>query len=360
VTITTNFPGGNIDVLETKENIIKVKPQFRDTEGEWFYWAFCVSGAAGKTLRFDFGPYAYVGYHGPAISGDLKEWRWAGRNSEDLSSFVYTFGENENNIYFAHDMLYGEKRLDSFAKKMKLDKRRLCTSEKGRYVPFIQYGDGENVIMLTARHHCCESTGSYMLEGVLEELCKNPIENFRVIAVPFVDFDGVIDGDQGKNRRPHDHNRDYGEKTTPIYTCVREIKNIVEKQQIKYAFDFHSPWHLGGRNDKLFLVRKDPEKISRYISFGEILQRKTGDAKSMKYSLSDDINPGEEWNTAQNGMNNSFSAYCSKKPENVLAISIETPYFGLESDIVSQQKLAHTGRAFARALDEYIKGENNK
>jgi murein tripeptide amidase MpaA len=31
-------------------------------------------------------------------------------------------------------------------------------------------------------------------------------ERFRFLAVPFMDKDGVEDGDQGKNRRPRDHN----------------------------------------------------------------------------------------------------------------------------------------------------------
>jgi hypothetical protein len=41
-------------------------------------------------------------------------------------------------------------------------------------------------------------------------------ENVEVVIVPFMDKDGVEEGDQGKNRKPHDHNRDYiGESIHP-------------------------------------------------------------------------------------------------------------------------------------------------
>ena len=37
------------------------------------------------------------------------------------------------------------------------------------------------------------------------------LKEFKILCVPFVDFDGVVDGDQGKGRNSHDHNRDYCE-----------------------------------------------------------------------------------------------------------------------------------------------------
>jgi protein AbiQ len=141
IKITMDFSGGNIDILALENDIVKLNPQMRDTDGDWFYWAFCVSGAAGRTITFDFTPYGYIGYHGPAVSGDLKEWRWAGSNDTPYC-FTYSFGENEHNVYFAHDMLYGTERFYSFAKKMKFNAEHLCISEKGREIPFVRFGDG--------------------------------------------------------------------------------------------------------------------------------------------------------------------------------------------------------------------------
>lgn len=352
--ITTDFPGGNIEIVGINENTVKVKPDFRDTAGDWFYWAFRVSGASGKTITFDFSPYGYIGYHGPAVSSDLKEWRWVGGNGNPYS-FTYAFEENENDIYFAHDMLYGTERFYSFTKRTGLKADRLCVSEKGRDVPTVRFGSGANMILFTARHHCCESTGSYVLEGVLEELYKNPIPNCRVTAVPFVDFDGVTDGDQGKNRIPHDHNRDYNDN--PVYASVKAIKNIAAAERIRYAFDFHSPWHTGGRNDKLFFVRGNDRDAPKYAGLGKILERETG-RDSIKYNPADDIEPGEEWNKPEKGLV-SFGRFFSDCQEAALAMTVETPYFALGDNIVSQKKLICTGKAFARAFREYDKNANN-
>ena len=56
-----------------------------------------------------------------------------------------------------------------------------------------------------------------------------------------MDKDGVEDGDQGKNRRPHDHNRDY---MAGIYTSVRAFKELLVREshgkRIVF-FDLHSP-----------------------------------------------------------------------------------------------------------------------
>jgi hypothetical protein len=54
-----------------------------------------------------------------------------------------------------------------------------------------------------------------------------------------VDKDGVEAGDQGKNRMPHDHNRDYGDN--PIYPEIQAISDIAHKYKIHFAIDFHCP-----------------------------------------------------------------------------------------------------------------------
>lgn len=49
------FLGGNIKVKDFANDNISLENELRDTEGDWFYWAFCVTGAKGKTFMFDFG-----------------------------------------------------------------------------------------------------------------------------------------------------------------------------------------------------------------------------------------------------------------------------------------------------------------
>ena len=52
---------------------------------------------------------------------------------------------------------------------------------------------------------------------------QNPIPNYLVYVIPFVDIDGVENGDQGK-QAPHDHNRDY--INSPIYPETKRGWNI--------------------------------------------------------------------------------------------------------------------------------------
>ncbi|MBQ6990008.1 MAG: hypothetical protein IJN58_03035, partial [Clostridia bacterium] len=105
--IHENFTGGNIRVKSIKGEVVELENQLRDTTTEWFYWAFCVEDAGGKSLTFHMQP-DRLGYFGPAVSHDLKEWHWLGEVEGD--SFTYHFAHGENKVYFAHNMLYHPDR----------------------------------------------------------------------------------------------------------------------------------------------------------------------------------------------------------------------------------------------------------
>ena len=55
MTIDRDYIGGNIHVLGAEGDMVRVENELRDTQGDWFYWAFRVRGATGRTLTFDFG-----------------------------------------------------------------------------------------------------------------------------------------------------------------------------------------------------------------------------------------------------------------------------------------------------------------
>lgn len=347
--ITKNFSGGNIEVLKIEDNTVYLKNELRDTAEDWFYWAFCVSGANGKTVKFVLDNQNRVGYYGAAVSHDLKNWEWSGTRI-DGASFTYTFKENEDKVYFAHDMLYTPQMLFDFAEENGIEVKTLCKSRKGRDIPCFEFGSGKRHIVLTSRHHACEATGSYVLEGLLRELRKKPIENTTVFCVPMIDYDGVCDGDQGKSRKPHDHNRDYDPDTPSIYETTAAVRRYIDENKVTMGFDFHSPWHLGGVNDKAFIVRKLPEKNAEYIKFGRLLTESI-DSKSLKYDTKDDFLPNVEWNRTDGP---TFANYILRKPDADVAFTLETCYFGEKDNIFSQEKAKELGRCFALALRRYI------
>lgn len=350
--VSTNFPGGNAIIKKIEGNTVFLDSDLRDTVGDWFYWAICVEGAQGKTLSFDFGGEIRVGYYGPAVSYDLKHWKWLGKDSE-ASKFTYTFTEDETKVYFAHNMIYSEKMFLEFAEKKHLPVKILCQSKKKRDVPYVIFGEGKKSIVLTARHHACESTGSYVLEGVLDRLYTSPLNDIQVFCVPFVDFDGVIDGDQGKNRTPYDHNRDYAQDKKAIYPETAKIREYIDTHSVFMGFDFHSPWHTGNENDLVCIIQKSIEKRECFIKFGELLDTNLT-KKALQHNKENDIPPNggtSNWNRTGTP---TFAVYVMNKPENEIAFTLETCYFGRPDNIFTQEGARELGRCFADAIFEYI------
>ncbi len=344
ISIHKNFIGGNVSVKEISGDTVFLENELRDTEGDWFYWAFCVEGAEGRTLTFKM-QHNRLGYWGPAISHDLEEWSWL--DSLEGDSFTYSFDKNESKVYFAHHKLYHPKRFYSLCDNLNLNISELCKSRKGRSVPCLRIGNGKKSIIFTARHHACESTGSYVLEGVITELANNPIEDARILIVPFVDYDGVVDGDQGKSRIPHDHNRDYID--APIYPEVRSIRNYMSEYSCHYGFDFHSPWHKGGVNDKIFIVRNINEKNGEFDMFSSFFESEISE-KSMKYFKKDDYPACTNWNQPSS----SFGYTTNLLPDCKIAFSLESAYFGCRDNKVFSKKLVELGKCFARAVKRYV------
>ena len=346
IRIHNDFIGGNIRLKELRGDVAVLENELRDTEVTWFYWAFCIEGAEGRELTFELEK-DRLGYFGPAVSHDLHEWHWLGECNEN--SFTYRFGENESRVYFAHNMLYHPDQFLAFCESKGLRTDELCKSRKGRSVPCLMLGEGKRSIIFTSRHHACESTGTYVMQGIIEELSCSPIPDSRILFVPFVDYDGVFDGDQGKARIPHDHNRDYLDE--PIYPEIRAIMAHADKYGLKYGFDLHSPWHKGGVNDKIFVVRNRTDKLDKFDRFSDIFAGEIT-ADSMSYAKENDFPPCFDWN--QPSANFGFTM--NSRPDCDLAFSLETAYFGTENDKVSQKKLIELGRCFARAIKKYMEG----
>ena len=343
--ISTDFCGGNAANIVIDGDNVSFIPDLRDTADDWFYWAVRVDGANGRTVKFTIP--RWVGPFGAAVSCDLESWEWSGES--DGNSFTYTFGEDEDSVYFAHDMLYHPSRFHLFAERHGIHVKHLCDDNKGTPIPFAEIGEGERTVILTARHHACEATGDYVMEGIIEEYLKAPLPGVKLVAIPFIDADGVVAGDQGKERRPHDHNRDYGEF---LYNGTRAVKSLMDKGGVLAVFDLHSPWHRYGRNDKAFCVRKLPEALDKMKLFGSCFEAEI-DENSLKYSTADDIDPGVEWNKV--GPHTTCGTFCSDYPGVELGFTLETTYFGEVGNVVSQDKLVGLGRCFWRGFVRYLK-----
>ena len=350
--ITKNFSGGNINVLAIDGDNIFIEREVREGTG-YFYWAFCVTGAAGRTLRFRFPGHTRVGRFGAAVSHDLKSWQWGG-NKEIIDggdSFTYTFSSDESCVFFAHDMVYSEAMLRDFADKNGIVIESFTKSNKDRSVPCFSIGDGERLVIVTSRHHACESTGTYVLEGFATECLKKHPHRIKFLFIPFVDYDGVTEGHHGKGRAPYDHNRDYGD--APIYRETARIRELVDGGNVLINFDFHSPHHDSGINDYPYLMKFSPDENEIYSTISGTLRELTlNDEASMTYTGLQDLPYGDQWNSPSTP---NVKNYVLKRSLLNASITMETPYFGLDDNMFTQEKAINMGRHLYNAFYKIIK-----
>jgi len=345
--ITAAYPGGNIRVLYVEGNTVHLAPDLRTTTEDWFYWSFRVEGAQGRTLTFDFDGHCYLSYWGPAVSHDNRNWKWLGGWFDDNvdmggTKFTYTFADDEDCVYFCHDMNYQVDRFLDFANEAGLDISTLCLSENNQMVPMVRLGSEGPVLLLTARHHCCESPGSYLMEGILREFAKNPPNGFQIIAIPFVDYDGVVAGDQGKSRTPFDHNKDYTDE--PFWRSTSAIMKLGAKENIVMALDLHAPWHRGHEHDHCYLIKSAINDNKHREIFSRMLEGETrahADAFPFWHNFA-----FHHYRTNKG----TFTYHFSNQPGVELALCIETTYAGHYGYQTTQSSLVELGACISRVV----------
>ncbi|NQX63367.1 hypothetical protein [Paenibacillus qinlingensis] len=359
--IRSNYPGGNIKVVSLDE-VVRLEQDIRDSYW-WFYWNFCIRCEEEREIVFEFMHGEVVGPWGPAYSLDGMNWTWLGEQSVmNSKSFVYRFDSNNPEVYFAFSLPYQLQHFETFYEKWKdyavVHRDTLCLSEQKREVPLLLIGnkDAPQHIFFSSRHHACESTVNYVLEGLLELYLEEHarsefLDQFCIHYVPFVDIDGVENGDQGKGRMPLDHNRDYIEHST--YAATPAMMRYVSTLQPVVGIDFHCPHKWGERNDHVFFVKTGTEADRRIERLGRLLHDLTqgiASNREIPYDPANDIEMGEEWNEPFPNCS-SFMIQHSVP----LAVSMEIPYFGLVPMQYTADSLRRLGRCLGQALQIYLR-----
>lgn len=374
--IDTAFDGGNVQVDRIDGDHVYFRPDPRDTEGYWFYWYFAVRNAGGRTLHFHPVLPNMLTRHAPACSIDQgQHWQWLDPQVVQADeSFTVTIPDDVEDYSLSMGMPYVQSHLDAFVQRYgtKLQIRELCRSDKGRQVASLHCGpaveQADYRLFLTARHHCCEAMASYVLEGLLAAALADNVlgqwwqEHVHVTAIPFVDVDGVAAGDQGKNRRPRDHNRDYDEKS--IYPQTRAIMALAESI-IGYgntvAFDLHCPWIAHQGNEAIYQVGIEAEYFRpAQHRFAQLL--KAAITGPLTYDPADDVPFGTAWNTGANhhqGCN--FAKWVSRYEQLALCGALEIPYAIVRQGIIDQDNARLFGRDLADAIKSFLQaGASNE
>lgn len=371
VELDCDFPGGNIIVDDVDGNVARLRQDIRDSDRDWFYWCFRARGAAGGTARFVFTQSPAIGVRGPAVSLDSgRTWRWLGRGAVSGNSFSYRFPDDAPEARFGFGMPYQESDWQRFVRGIRGGRhfRRsiLCATAKGRNVECALAGrletEPECRVAVVCRHHACETMANYVLEGLLQWLLTDSCPEAQwmrtraeLLAVPFVDKDGVEDGDQGKGRKPRDHGRDYEGES--IYASTRAMRALLPEwgaDRLRVALDLHCPWMAGGRNETVYLVGSERgDMAAEQRRFSGILEKAA--ICFLPFAAEDFLAFGEEWNTAENyGGGKTFSQWADDIPGMGLSTSIEIPYANARGAEVNRESARAFGADLGVALARYL------
>ena len=352
--VHAGFPGGNIIVEEYRGDSVLIRHDMSMCDGWWFWWYFEAVNTADEPyrVRFEFTEGSPIGIAGPCVCINGGAWHWLGRECVDNNTFEFRFSPEMKTCRFAFSIPYLESDLQQFlSSHPAIQVTALAKTLESRRVELLHIPSetGRFALYFTARHHACEAMADYVLEGIMAERLENPVlrRNADFYLVPFMDKDGVENGDQGKNRPPHDHNRDYGHFLYEATSAF--VKLLSEHRERNFlALDIHCPFM---NDDKLFFV--EPPDTAGLQRFREaFLACHTG---GVPYQASDDLQYNSGWNDAT--LENSCSGYILREGLIRLAFSMEVPYAEARGLRITEERARMLGRDLARAAACLIEQE---
>ena len=362
--IYSDFPSGNILIEKIKNDTVWMRPDLRDTQGGWFYWCFATDNAKDKTLTFLFTKSGFT-VMGPAVSYDSGlSWDWLNTGSATDNSFIYTF-KTDAEVRFSMGMPYTQKNFSLFINPLlnhdNLKLSTLTKTKSGRDVEQLIIKPSNSrvkyKVLITARHHACEMMANYEIEGIIEEILNDEWlkNNVEFCFIPFIDKDGVENGDQGKNRIPRDHNRDY--RGESIYESTAALRNWVPgwaENKLAVCMDLHCPGMRGGHHESIQIVGSDNVKMAEQQKlFCGIL--KTTNKSELKISENLYLPFGTAWNTSKNTTQGlSFARWASTIEGVKLTFTLELPYANNEGQSVNQTNARTFGNDLAKAIKMYL------
>ena len=326
-------------------------------------------------------PYPYRCCHRTCPDADSdgrRTWRWTDE-AFDQDSFRVTILTDETYLCFAP--LYTQENWNCFLANEASRATEtsngfspgfFTTSRKGRPVEILHAGapadEARHHVVITARHHCCEMIADWTMEGIAATVLGGEgtdaawlRANVSFSFVPFVDKDGVEEGDQGKNRAPHDHNRDYG--ANAIYPETAAVRGLVDAIARRYGkvdvfIDLHCPWIRGAGNENVYMVgSKFPVHAAQQTAFGDLVEAACGPG-DLPYFRADNYPYGTGWNVAGNEADGvSSTKWAGANTAIGFVTSFEIPYANVRDVNVTPDRARGLGRAIAEALAQFLRAK---
>ena len=168
-------------------------------------------------------------------------------------------------------------------------------------------------------------------------------EDYCFYFVPMMDVDGVENGDQGKERSPHDHNRDY-EKDR--YNSVRALKEFAAPLDIEFFLDLHCP---GLQTSKPYLYYTDEDEAV-VAEFSRILADTTAESEHENpiiFDGSSDYRDGPHFAACSKG-------YFFLKAGSPFSTTLEFPYSGVVGNEYTIDRMYDFGTSVIKAVEKYL------
>jgi hypothetical protein len=357
--VTADFPGGNVKVDSIVGNTVYLRPDLRDTTRDWFYWYLAVKSSKTSVIKFVLNRPNCLSRMGPAVSTDKgKNWQWLWKTPQNQNEFTHEVRAGKE-IRFCVAMPYTQSNLTTFLKPYKKNKSLknevLCRTKKGRPVEKLVLSANSDMakptILITARHHSCEMMASYVMEGMIATLLTNDnamqrmLRDVEFVFIPFMDKDGVEDGDQGKARFPRDHNRDYSDSS--IHESTKALREQYGKN-LTAALDLHCPMLKGKDNETIYFIVADKNKLKeqQQIFTDQLINRGKGLLIPGPQDLH--IDSGEYPDGT------AFWGWASNMQGIKLATTLEVPYAIHKGETVNRENLRLLGKDMMFALSSLL------
>ncbi len=372
-TIDASFPGGNILVNKIEGETVTLGPDQRDSVVPWFYWYYRVTGAGGKRLTFVLGR-DNLGARGPAVSLDAgRTWNWLGGQAVTDGAFTFQFPVKADDVRFSVGMPYLRANLDACLARHRdnpfLHLEVLTKTRKDRDVPVVRIADPKGMsryaVAITGRHHCCEMMASYALEGLVEgALADDPAgrwlrANVDFLFAPFMDTDGAEDGDQGKNRAPFDHNRDYA-GDPPRYPEVAALKKRLPEWSAGRPLlflDLHDPALRTDIHETVhFLEPEERDMAARMDKLCTALEREQ--QGPILYRKAHNLRFGAGYNTHIARPSPLSAGWARSLPNTLLGCTVEIAYANAAGCEVNAHSARELGRDIAVAFMHFLREEH--
>ncbi len=219
-------------------------------------------------------------------------------------------------------------------------------------------------LYLLARQHSGETPGSWVLDGFLRYLATLGDSVPLVWVIPFVNRDGVEEGDYGKDPYPIDLNRGW---QRPFHQTMRYEIQCIERDIALWAsrckptlgMDFHAPG--GTENDGIYAYIPN----SFYLKSGHLASKVWGDAigealdtqyRSPEFTrITTPQNHFTRWGIPEKA--DRFAEYMWNE-HTVPAVSPEVPYALCVGDtLMTRERYREAGKQMATAVVNRIQSE---